>query len=131
MGYMRHHSIIVTGYDQSVIKAHDKAIELFGPPLVSEMVRSVTNCYESFFVAPDGSKEGWEESDSGDKKRAELIEYLKSQAYDDGSSSLDWCEIQYGDEEGDNRLLHSEADTQVTTAASSDPDTIPEVEKNA
>ena len=65
MGYDRHHAIVVTGFD-SLYKSHDleiirqKAIEFFGPKMVSETLVSPMNSLSSFFVAPDGSKEVWD-----------------------------------------------------------------------
>jgi hypothetical protein len=112
MGYRRHHAIIVTSClseeaypGTSIETAHRIACGIFGDDLISPIVSSRINGYKSFFVAPDGSKEGWNESNVGDQNREEFVAWLGSACYDDGSSSLDWAEIQYGDEEGDNRVL--------------------------
>lgn len=106
MGYMRHHAIIVTSWDEGrIIVAHAEARSVF--PVVSGLMPSQINGYSSFFVPPDGSKEGWEESMEGDSRRAQYVEWLNSQRYDDGSTSLDWCEVQYGDEEGDDKVVSS------------------------
>ena len=99
MGYMRHNAIVVTSYSDELIEtAHKLAVEIFED--VSTITPSKTNGYQSFLVPPDGSKEGWDESDAGDKNRDKFIAWLDSQRYDDGSTSLDWVEVQYGD---DNR----------------------------
>ena len=108
MGYIAHRTIIVTSFDitwdepKLAETARKKAIEIFGEGLVSDMVDSVINGYKSFFVAPDGSKEGWPESDEGDVKREEFKKWLREQAYDDGSNHYDWAEFRYG---GDEREL--------------------------
>jgi len=112
MGYMCHHAVVVTSWSEAALKeAHAKAIELFKsvpidihrekgkPCLVSPIVPGIVNGYASFFVAPDGSKEGWDESNKGDKAREALIEFLRSKAYDDGSSNIQYAEVQFGDEE--------------------------------
>jgi hypothetical protein len=82
MGYMRHHAIICSGpapikdegapwissiaeYVTSLQRAHDKATAIFGDT-VSPIVISPVNGIGSFFIAPDGSNEGWEDSDAGD-----------------------------------------------------------------
>ena len=67
MGYMRHHSIVVTYYDeQRIAPMHAKAVEIFGKDRVTEILPAATNGYVSFFIGTDGSKEGWDESKEGD-----------------------------------------------------------------
>lgn len=116
MGYIRHHAVIVTGRlphtdeeKTNLLKAHEKAKEIFdeGAPdylksdksLVSDIVEGTTNYYGSFFIAPDGSKEFWDTSDSFDKCREEFIEFL-------GSLYLSWAEISFGDEAGKAKILN-------------------------
>lgn len=61
---------------------------------------------------PDGSKEGWEHSDVGDKARDSYTDWLKAQAYEDGSSPLQWVEVQYGDDNGETKIIrHSDERT--------------------
>lgn len=82
MGYIRHHAIIVTRWSHdSLVDAQKKAIEL--GHAVSAIVRSVINGYESFLIAPDGSKEGWSESDDGDARRDKFIEWLENRRHGD------------------------------------------------
>ena len=111
MGYMRHHAIIVTSWDkESITAAHQKAHELFENQnflgvisYITEITPEVTNGYRSFLISPDGSKEWWDTSDRGDHIRAKFIQWLVSQ-------KDNWCEyaeVQFGDEEGDDRLLRS------------------------
>ncbi len=100
MGYMVHHTIVVTAYKGDIEKAHEKAVEIFGNQ-VSNLVASKINGYQSFFVAPDGSKLGWSDSDEGDENRNTFIEWLKSQ--DD--FYIDWVEVQYGDDEGYTKII--------------------------
>lgn len=104
MGYMRHHAIIVTSWDDTKLKlAHIKALELFSTQ-VSIIVPSPINGYTSFFIAPDGSKEGWEDSNIGDRKRSEFIAYVENRdRYD--FSSLSYCEVYYGDDEGNCQIV--------------------------
>ena len=104
MGYIKHHAIAVTsGIDDLLKKAHDKAIEIFKDQ-TSEILQSTTNGYKSFFIAPDGSKEGWEESQIGNKKRANFVKWINKQAYDDGSNSLSFCEFFYGEDNGYSKI---------------------------
>jgi hypothetical protein len=100
MGYMRHHAIVVTSWDRSLIaKAHEQAVKLGA--IVTELTDVDKSCngYSSFLVAPDGSKEGWEESEKGDEQRDKLVEWMDQQRYDDGSSALGWVEVQFDDDE--------------------------------
>ena len=117
MGYMQHHAIIVTSWNEArVAEAHTKAHELFdvpGSPGYSAATASITpvteetmNGYVSFMVAPDGSKEGWDHSDAGDAARAAFIEWLRAQCHEDGSSKLDWVEVQFGDDEHETCIVN-------------------------
>jgi hypothetical protein len=109
MGYMRHHAILVTSWDEESIRRAHQAAEATGAT-VTGIVDSPMNGYGTFLVAPDGSKEDWPDSDQGDRAREELVRWLQAQAYEDGSTPFDWAEVQYGDEDGDNRVLQHDAD---------------------
>lgn len=108
MGYMRHNAIIVSGsYDDWIERAHIKATDL--GMHVTPIVESDLNDIQTFLVIPDGSKEGWAESDDGDKRRSEFRRWLDKQRYEDGSSPLAWVEVQYGDDEGETKVVaHSD-----------------------
>ena len=118
MGYMCHHAIVVTSWNEKAIQlAHQKATEIFSKPnmfgkfvMISPIIASPTNGYSSFFIPPDGSKEGWDESYKGDSNRDEFVDWLNSQRYEDSSSPFSWAEIQYGDEDGDNRITRNNRD---------------------
>ncbi len=106
MGYMRHHAIVVTGFDIDGTKtARQGAVELAAkfdnPCAISELSEKATNGYRSFLIAPDGSKEGWVESKQGEEFRAAVIEYFQSQ---DGLY-ISWCLVQFGDEAGDQKMI--------------------------
>ena len=102
---MRHHTIVVCSWNEQLLSSiHFEAVTIFNEQ-ASNIVKSKMNGYYSFFVAPDGSKEGWEDSDEGNKKRDEFIKYLKTHKYEDGSSSISWVEIQFGDDEGETKIL--------------------------
>ena len=98
MGYMRHHSIAVTSWKETITEIHEEAKKQFGE-LVSEIIFSPWNGYKSFFIAPDGSKEGWDESIEYDVKRHNFIKYLSGFAYGDGSSSVRYCEYYWSDDD--------------------------------
>lgn len=76
MGYIKHNTIVVTTYKDDIINYHNKANEIFDNKLVSNIVHGLTNGQSSFFIAPDGSKEGWETSNNCDKLREKFLDYL-------------------------------------------------------
>jgi hypothetical protein len=103
MGWIRHHGIVVTSWDKDLIeKAHWEARERFDA--VTEIVDSGINYYRTFLIPPDGSKEGWDDSDAGDARRADYIAWLRSLAHEDGSSSIDWLEYQHDTDNRDARV---------------------------
>lgn len=107
MGYHRNHSIIVSSYFDPEYKkkdhlkeAQEEAKRIFGEKYVSEILGTFTNGIRSFFVAPDGSKEGWDISDKFDEYRDTYVEFLIS-----SDNYLDWVEVQYGDDEDHNEVI--------------------------
>lgn len=109
---MRHNTVIVTAAGYAMegkygVTAPD--VEAFRESLPEEWrrllvgpVQSVVNGYLSFAFLPDGSKEGWEDSDLGDEFRQRFID-LFSFAHGDGSSPFDVLVIDArfgGDEPG-------------------------------
>lgn len=97
MGVMCHHAIVVTSRDEYAETAHTKAIEICGPHLVTSLGTKVINGIRSFLVCPDGSKEGWAESDHGEALRALFVAWLDRQRWSDGSSPYKWVLIEYGE----------------------------------
>ncbi|MGI9410256.1 MAG: hypothetical protein ACR2OV_09295, partial [Hyphomicrobiaceae bacterium] len=86
-------------------------------PNVSEVLRSIVNGYRTFLIPPDGSKEGWAESEEEDERRNSFVAWLEAQCYEDGSSPLAWAEVQYGDEQGVSKICrHSGRRTGATGA---------------
>lgn len=100
MGYIKHNAIVVTGARHAMSQLemiHNKAQELFGS-LVSPIIQSHWNGFHTFFVAPDGSKEGWKQSDDGDQQRKELESLIDSLAYGDGSNSIHYVDVSYDED---------------------------------
>jgi hypothetical protein len=104
MGYILHHTIVVTSWrNESVEEAHAIA-ESLGLP-VSGIVDGVINGQKSFFVAPDGSKEGWSESDKCDEARDALKSYMNGMIR--AERWLDWAEIRLGGDDKVSEVLES------------------------
>ena len=100
MGYIKHHGIAVTSsIDELIKEAHTQAKSIF-KYRTSEILNSETNGYKSFFIAPDGSKEGWGESNNGNDKRETFVKWVNEKAYEDGSNSISFCEFFYGEDNG-------------------------------
>lgn len=97
MGTMHHHAIVVTSWNPGYLKkAHDQATKIF--EWVSPISPEVVNGYTSFFIPPDGSKEGWAESNVGESKRDGFISWLnKDLTYPDGASQVSWVEVGFGE----------------------------------
>lgn len=109
MGYTRHHTIVVTDWREAVVqKAQELAVSL--QMSVSSVHISGINSWYSFCVLPDGSNEGWEESDVGDKQRDALIVALEW-------NHIPYVCIEYGGDDRDkisiehlSEVLHNEDD---------------------
>lgn len=109
MGYQRHHTIVVSGklYLPELEPARVKAVEVFGPARVTEIVKSPINGWGTFYVGPDGSNEGWPTSESGDMERAQFLAYLKTLEFEDGTNPLVWAEMLYGDDQALDQVTRS------------------------
>ena len=95
MGYVKHDMIAVTAFSEERMTLFEQAATALGLTLAGP-VWSPVNGYLTTFVAPDGSKEGWPESDEGDSARVKIIEWLNAQRYGDNSSPYEWVHVQYG-----------------------------------
>ncbi|WP_033417420.1 hypothetical protein [Cytophaga aurantiaca] len=115
MRNIRHHALIITCNDRKILDSiRNKAIELYklhmeasnGSNLVSEIKDSIVNNYCSFFIIPDGSKEGYDASDDGDIIREKLIDHLKPLCKSD-EYHLSFGEISFGSDDGTTTFKHS------------------------
>ena len=67
VGTIHHHGILVTGHTEDVLVCQEEILARLGlSALISAPMIGAINDYTSFAVFPDGSKEGWEDSDKGD-----------------------------------------------------------------
>ena len=108
MGYIKHHTIVVTGQkDEHIEEAREKAVEIFeetfkdemikppyGSNIISPIIGSLSNRQKSFFIAPDGSKEGWQTSNNCNNARTAFLDWL-----DNAENYCDYIEVVFG---GDN-----------------------------
>ena len=117
MGTIKHDAIIITSYDYDrIITAINNAKSIFTSKLeeetpkvsptsiISEPIMSLKNQDYSFFIAPDGSKEGWTTSELANEAREEFINWL------DNNSGYDYVAVNFG----------GDSDTATITAHNKD-----------
>lgn len=112
MGRIRHDAIVVTGPSEQTNLARAHAARHFADSEVhvTEVTPTAVNNTASFLVAPDGSKEGWAESDAGDRLRAAFVKWLRVE----GPSMLDWIEVNFGGDESVEAYVRRPLDTEFT-----------------
>lgn len=114
MGFIRHHAILVTHWDLDKINdAHSEAIR--NGLDVSGISVTEINGYATFCVFPDGSKEGWPESENGDIRRDAFVAWLRSQESEPGYPMYGWAELCYGsDDAGATLTRHGWSPLEAT-----------------
>lgn len=88
MGLIQHNAIVMTTWREDVKEFVEKALSL-GCSIIGPSDTQM-NDYVTVCIVPDGSKEGWEDSDKGDERRAALHEWLQS-------TDLTWVEVSFGE----------------------------------
>ncbi len=99
MGVENNECVIATTWsekDMDKIKAwvetlNDEQRQLF------VFVPALVNHKETMFMAPDGSKKGWDIADATEILRDRVITKLMEFNYEDGSSPFDFIEVGYGE----------------------------------
>jgi hypothetical protein len=97
VGYVKHSAIIVTGKDLAIV-GRARSVASVLQLVVTDVVADSVNGYHSFLVAPDGSKEGWIDSDLGDQRRDQFVEWIR--VLPDTEGHLDWIDVEYGGDHG-------------------------------
>ena len=106
MSKHRHHAIVVTSTKRGHIQeALCAARECFPVAQISDLVRQAPDLGDSrysFFVGPDGSKEGWPQSDRGNAARDLFTDWLTARTLESDANHLylQWVEVEYGDYTG-------------------------------
>lgn len=95
MGTINHSVVIATTWDKKAVEKINEYMDKF--PSMFMISEPQINHYVTVVCGPDGSKEGWSESDKGDAIRAGFLAKLEEDTYEDGSSSWSWVEIEYGE----------------------------------
>jgi hypothetical protein len=107
VGRDRHHAIVISsGMEDPAHEARAEALRVGCQ--ATEIVVSERNAVYTFLIPPDGGYEGLGPSWDGDQRRDAVVEWLDSRNAELGElAPYTWCEVQYGDDEDDNRLLRS------------------------
>lgn len=107
MGFIRHDAIILTGRSEDVQRVYDKALQHFQGSCVrvSEVTGMAMNATTSFLVAPDGSKEGWTDSDEGDRLRDSFVRWLAVEG-----PLIDYIEVRFGGDESHEAWVRTSLD---------------------
>ena len=114
MGYIKHNAIVcTTRKKEDAIEAQQMAKKLFAKhedgadKLVSELVEYIVNSGYSFFIAPDGSKEGWGTSDNCNEARKEFLDWLQT-----ADNYCDYIEVTFG---GDGKFSNIDRTNDLDT----------------
>lgn len=107
MGYEAQKLLVVTCHSEATLEvARAKAVECFGArsDLVAPIMGPFINRRATFFVAPDGSKEGWADSDEVDLIMEQYLEWLTSYRKDEPWSynPFKWALYQFTADESDD-----------------------------
>ena len=116
MGYIKHHTIVVTGWkDEHIEEAREKAVEIFeetckdemirppyGSNIISPIIGSLSNGQKSFFIAPDGSKEGWQTSNNCNNARTAFLDWL-----DNAENYCEYIEVVFGGDDEHQAIIRS------------------------
>ncbi len=103
MEYRPYHTIIVTSWEQSLVKAVQRLAKRYFPRVGDIMVSEWNHLY-TFIICPDGSKKGTEEDIKATKRRDlfwSIIEGRKYRRY----QPLSVVELSYGRSEMDPKII--------------------------
>lgn len=101
MGYMKDHAIVVSHWNEDEItEIRNKAVEIFKEDSVSPIMGPYVNGHVSFFIPPDGSKEGWRESKDGDDRRAAFKDFINS-----SDLFCHWVELFFGEDNDRSEIV--------------------------
>lgn len=112
---IRHHILLITVNDAKLAdKIRADISELYkknmeakdGFKLISPVVPSLINNFFTFFIGPDGSKEGYDLSDDGDRIREKTIKLLELTKKALGENSVNYVEFFYGDDYLPAQITH-------------------------
>ncbi len=105
MKNIKHHTIAITSNDKSQLDAlRNKLISIYkdkmeakkGSQIISPIIESLINSFCTFYIVPDGSKEGYDASEDGDTVRKSICELIETYKQPDGENIFRYIEVSYG-----------------------------------
>lgn len=105
MGNINHNAVIATTWNNDCFERmvawisqlkHENPFDNNNPPEMFMISGRVINGYRTIILIPDGSNEGWKESEVGNNLRDTFIQRLEEDKYEDESSPWDYIEVGYG-----------------------------------
>lgn len=98
MGVINHHSVIVTTWCDDTFSRLQHFVSCLDAEVKNLFAESSNQFgYHTMVMTPDGSNEGWEGSEVGDKVRSDFIGFIESFNYDDGSNPCSYVEVEFGE----------------------------------
>ena len=94
-GYILETIVVSSWNSEAMLNAWWKAKELIGERFVTPIYLATCNGFETFFIVPEGSREGWEDHINYCDKRKQLMEWLKKHEYEDGSNVYYYFKARY------------------------------------
>lgn len=105
MGYMIHNAIVITSWSQPLAEEAATYARRLGMQVLGPSEPLNPNGYCSVLICPDGSKDGWDESTLGGNRRTILRQWLMNQVAEDGGTSFEWAEIEYGSDDETAKIV--------------------------
>lgn len=108
MGYMSHDAVVAVTADfrEGGLPDMDKFRESLPPKMARLVIGPIItdpNAYAVYAFLPDGSKEGWADSDAADEARERFKDLFRFR-YDDESTPDDWVHVRFGGDRVDDDL---------------------------
>lgn len=97
MGTINHNAIVATTWSEGVYQG---VLDwLRENEIGNHFIAFTSKTLQTFSIVqpPDGSKEGWGESEAGNALRDRFVARMKEDEYEDGPSPWSWVEVGFGD----------------------------------
>lgn len=98
MGVINHNVVIGTTWSEEEFNYVGEWVGNLKPELSALFVTNKNKFGDiTIIMTPDGSKDGWEDSNECDKLREEFINLLDSRACEDDSNAWKYVEVSFGE----------------------------------
>ena len=99
MGIENNECVVATTWNIAAMKDVESWVEKLNADdrVLFSVLPSLEGGKKTIFMAPDGSKKGWDSAAHGENLRNRLITFLETFDYEDGSNPFYWVEVGYGE----------------------------------